>query len=598
MKHHRVNKTGSGEFRWAIPSLLLILVLLCSVFSAAATDDGTVKINVSPDMLDFSGTAVTEQGGYFAKTYDGTTGLGGTLAFKAGTVFGEIDPADAVTVVIESAQFVSKDCGEGSNNIKIDFSLQGDSQKTAKYRIESITLSAKVTPLQLEWTDGFTATASTSYNPDVTSYRFAAETISVSNSFKTAGKGYSSALLNEIAALTVTVVPDADNPHITADRAGTYKTSVKVSLSDANFTVSNPDLSVTLDKVVINQLDWYNATDFVYGERTPDEISVTAGSRLLGRAYPVTTVSFPEGFGSVGTYTLTAVLEDEVNFRFSDEIAANPTKSVTISPKIYTVKMKDRAVTTDGRTPETLTVEATEAMSADLIARIAYSVNGSSFAGATEPGVYEITATLPVGNYLFRNSDGEEIDHLTATLTVTTDHLPVDLLSAKNETVSRIILTSDQGIGKGVVATAKELTDPVLPVGTKFAQAFSFAVAGASKEETFTIQVPLSPTLYETGCAKLTPKAVYVYDADGKPVRATSKGYTVEIGDGYARISGLTGEETSFIIAPQHKDLFFKTVPGIVLIVSICVLAVGFFAIIGVALFRYGKPRRSRKIFR
>ena len=576
----------SPRSRFRAGILLLSLLILTSLFigfSAAADDEEPVikKVNIETDWLDFTGTAVTEQGGYFAKTYDGTTGLGGTLAFQEGTVFAEIDPADDVTVAIESAQFTSKDCGEG-NNIRIDFSLQGDSQKTAKYRIESIYLPARITRLPLEWTEGFSATASVTYQPGKTSYTVTPDPIS-SAAFRVEGKGYSSELLSEIEALTVSV-PESDNPVITADRAGTYAIGVKVSLDNNNFIVSNPTVTVTVEPIVIDRLVWNNADDFAYGEHS-DPISVTPYSGLTAYS-DIVTVTLPEGFGTVGSHTLRAVLEDKVNFRIADSATSDLTKIITVTRKDLSVTMEDRSVTTDGRTPQNLTVVrlgSGDPLPEDVASRISYQVNGLPFAGTVETDVYEVTAYLPADSgYRFLNAEGKEISHLTATLTVTTDHIRVPVNSESGEQVSTYILTAvDGGLFSKISVRAEEKTGLKIPAGTRNSQAFSILLTGTSEGESYSVLVPVSSDLYKKGCGKLDEGSVYVYSKDGTPLKAVENGYTVVAGEGYYRISGLTGTGATFVIAPQFQIPFFQTAPGILLIFLLVLVVLTLMVLIG-----------------
>lgn len=339
--------------------------------------------------------------------------------------------------------------------------------------------------------------------------------------------------------------------------------------------------------VTITRLEWCNADELVFGEA--DNVSVVAYDENDTAYYDVYTVKYPSGYGQANTeYTLTAVLADT---SFAEAATLVHTKNVTIAPKTYGVTFEGKTVAGDGSTPYNITVTGVDEdgneMPFDLRAIITYKVNGNVFSGTAAPGVYNVTATLPTGNYKFFAA-GTEVGELNATLTINRQK---EIVEVKKDGESQFVvfLSSDLatdgtevGLGETVTATATVAEGLKAPKGTKYAQSFQIQINGAAESDTFTLLIPVTQEVLKAGCQDINPKtSVYIYDKNGTPVTAASQGYAVSIGQGNVKISGIsaTGGSLTVSIAPQYKGggLPWGWIVAIILIVFVLILILFFF---------------------
>lgn len=339
--------------------------------------------------------------------------------------------------------------------------------------------------------------------------------------------------------------------------------------------------------VTITRLEWQNADDLVFGEA--NQVSVVAYDENDNAYDDVYAVKYPAGYGQANTeYTLTAVLSDT---SFAEASTLVHTKNVTIAPKEYGVTFANKTVAGDGSTPYNITVTGVDANGAempfDLRAVITYKVNGNVFSGTAAPGVYNITATLPVGNYKFYAA-GAEVSELNATLTINRQKEIVSVMK-DGESQFVVFLSADLatdgtqvGLGETVTATATFAEGLKAPEGTKNAQSFQIQINGAAENDTFTLLIPITQEVLKAGCQDINPKtSVYVYDKNGTPVTAASQGYAVSVSQGAVKISGVsaTGGSLTVSIAPQYKSggLPWGWIVAIIVIVFVLLLIAFFF---------------------
>ena len=340
--------------------------------------------------------------------------------------------------------------------------------------------------------------------------------------------------------------------------------------------------------VTITRLEWQNTEDLVYG--SANNVAVVAYDADGNSYADLYSVSYPAGYGNANVeYTLTATLSDP---SFDEAADLVHTKNVTIAPKEYGVTMENVTVAGDGYKQYMITVTGVDAegneMPADLRARdITYTVDGKAFNGAVAYGTYQITATLPTGNYVFYK-DGNPVSQLTATLTINREK-EVLMVEVKDGEPYYIFLTADPGkdgtkigLSQGVTATVSSATNLKAPEGTKYMQAFNFQVLNAAEGETFTLVISRSDAILQDNNQEINPKtSVYIYDASGTPVTAVSKGYLVSATESSVKISGISAADgnLTIAIAPQYSGggLPIGWIIAIIIIVIVALLVFFFF---------------------
>lgn len=341
-------------------------------------------------------------------------------------------------------------------------------------------------------------------------------------------------------------------------------------------------------RITITRIEWQNTESLVYGSaKTLKVIAYDANDNAYTDLYAV---QYPAGYGNVNEegYTVEAVLIDP---SFDEATDIVHTKHVTIAPKEYGVFMEDLTVAGDGFSPYIIPVTGSDnegnAIPYGVQMLIQYTVDGKPFNGTADFGVYKITANLPVGNYRFY-SGGTPVNSISATLTINREMEVVDVKDTAGKTAFIVLLSSDpaqdgskSGLSKTITATGTLAENLKAPKNTKYAQSFQLHVLGASENETFSVIVPLTETVYQKGCGDINPKtAVYIYDENGTPVSARSLGYSASASRGYVKISGIPGTVGTLTvsIAPRYSNgLSPWWILLIVLIIFIILLVVFFF---------------------
>ena len=346
------------------------------------------------------------------------------------------------------------------------------------------------------------------------------------------------------------------------------------------------------ERVTITRLEWRNTETLVYGNaKTVTVVGYDAEDNAYENIY---TVKYPTGYGNAGEegYTLTAVLTDTA---FTETEGLEHTKNVTIAPKEYGVEMQSKTVAGDGKTPYMIPVTGVDADGEEMPYGVrtqivyTYKKNGTVVSVPAEFGTYTVTATLPVGNYLFY-SGGTPVNQMEATLVINRemDILNVNNKEGKSDYVVFLGADLDENGNKvglsetlTATATAVDAADVKLPKGTKYAQIFRLQLTGAGENESFSLIVPLTEEVYHTGCGNIDPKTVYVYSENSdNPVLASTQGYTVSKGRGYIKISNIPASNGSLfvMVAPQYSSgLPIGWIIAIILIIFVILLVIFFF---------------------
>ena len=569
--------------------LLTVAALLCSftvlVSAATTTDLDYVQIGLQQD-----GSKV------YYKEYDGNTNVTVTLVDGAQDAF--IDQADQGAVkVVASAAFDQADAGD--RKITVTFELAAvnagqtvDAAMTAKYanRLpEPIEVAAKITPKRLTW--GSAVSGETAYTPNSTTYTYtvskdvlAGLTLNgkVGNDDVKATAADVTATLNGITGVK------RENGAVVA-----YTTTVPVALAGdkaANYTVAPLTVNIKVNPLVIDQINWATEYTFVKGDKGANEIVVyghVAGTPATDKI--ALKVVYANSFDNltVGEYDLTVESPDANNIELGGSVTN--TRKVKITAPSYTVSMGNVTYIGNVGVQERPTVyQLTVAgdLPAEVLAAIKYYVNGAEFTGASAYGTYTVTAKLPAG-YVFYTEENPTtpVTELTATLTINRAFVT----AGTAELPYQLILINANGFSGDVAASVKipeELNRKAIG-GFKYHTEYTLTVTGVNGE-TFTVLVPISDTLYNKRCEDLTADNIYIYDdVTGTMTKASERGYTVTLKDGYYQIDGVSGTAPiTFVLAPEYNAPFWLTPWGILLLVLIVLVVIALLLLIGLYLRR------------
>ncbi len=236
-----------------------------------------------------------------------------------------------------------------------------------------------------------------------------------------------------------------------------------------------------------------------------------------------------------------------------------------------TVKMSDRSVLLPiGEEPSfayTITVEGE--MEADIAAKITYTVNGTAWNGTTEPGVYQIVATLPtVPGVTFVDAEGNTVTTLSATLTV-----QEQLVHAGEG----IYVNAESGIPYTAVISASA-TNRINADSVKDFEvyaAYALTVTGMGNNIPYTVKIQAPDELYNENSAALTAADLYIYNAttgELSPVNVNNQ-YAVSLDSGVYTIAVTGGDmNLTLVMAPESTVFFLNTPLGIGLIVLVLLI--------------------------
>ncbi len=535
--------------------MLAITVFALSVSVSAANAQGTLTIE--EEDLAISGAVKDEVDGKYTVAYGDTNGI--TVALKSGAVIDGLKGDDQVDFTL-GATLTSTDAGDCE--LVVTVAISGDD--AYKYAIPAtLRLPARVTPIALEWEEGKTAEVEITYDPTVSSYKVTAAAV----------QAKLPALKTSVDGLALSVV---DVKEFVANKIGTYNTTATVATGNANYTVADVPVTVTVKPIVIDDIDWDGANKWTYGDKMP--VSVRAYSGTV--AHNVIQFSCEDAkfaAGDAGSYTLVASLTNP-NFVFADTLD-NTAKlyTVTIEPKKFVVSMEDVTVIGDETTNFNVAVKGE--LPPSVLSLITYSVNDQAFTGTNAYGVYEVSATLPSGNYVFYNDLDQRIDEpLKATLTIKRQQKLIPVFNDKGEQVGNVILVNRDGFLDTVTAVATAIEGyPDIVKNNRYNQVFNITVQGADEGDTFSIIIPLWDELLIPRTDKLTLADLCIYESSNNALvsaQDANKGYAVTLGEGYFQLDNYSpAKDITLVISPDYTAPFFTTAPGILVIILI-VLAV------------------------
>ncbi len=580
MKNQR-KKTEARNFRFSVVAAVLFMLatLICCFTVVVSADVQRLEVGIE-DLVLGSSIQLNASGDGYVKVYDGST----AADIEVNSADVGIDAADQpfVELVVESAQFDSKDV-ENASKITLAFKLQLTEEGVAQSKDDLLTkyaapreqvLKASIAPATLSWESN--VSANVVYAPGVTSYNVDVTAPALTG------------MVNGETAPAITTVPKAIVNGVTG--VGAYTTEVQAVLDSKNYVAAPLVVDITVDPIVINAVQWdLPKTSFTWGDAELAKIAVI-GFDAQDNPHALDIV-YGEGFGNVGTYTLTATAPN-ANYVFGPSVSA--TTSVTINKKVFTVKFEDKNFLGDAG----LLVEPTEFMitvegdaPADVLAQITYTVDGAAFKGASQYGIYTVTANLPVSaNYEFANeADGV----MSAKMSILRQYIAAGTADAPYQ----MILLGEKGFSKDIAASvvAPEIHRRALR-GFRQHTAFTLNVSGAAGE-TFTVLIPISDMLYGKRLSTLTAEDLYIYEeANQTMTSAKELGYTVTVKDGYYQIEGVSGNAaTTFVLAPEYNPPFFATPLGIALLVLLVLALIALLFLIGLYL-RAIRAREENKV--
>ncbi len=587
-------KTEVRSFRFSTLAVILLTIaaLLCSftvLVSAATTttDLDYVQIGLQQD-----GSKV------YYKEYDGNTNVTVTLVDGAQDAF--IDKADQSSVKV-AARAEFDEANAGDRVITVTFELAAvsagqtvDAAMTEKYAGKlpnPIEIPAKITPKRLTWAGA--VSGEVVYTPNSTTYTYtvtkeALEDLTL-NGKVDPDDDVKAAASDVTATLNgITGVKRENDGTVVA-----YSTTVPVALAGdkaANYTVDPLTVNIKVNPLVIDQINWATEYTFVKGDKAANEIVVDghiAGTPATDKI--ALKVVYANGFDNltVGEYDLTVESPDENNIELGGSVSK--TRKIKIIAPAYTVSMGNVTYIGNVGVQETPTVyQLTVAgdLPAEVLAAIKYYVNGAEFTGASAYGTYTVTAKLPEGYTFYTEANPTTpVTELTATLTINRAFVTAGTADLPYQ----LILINANGFAGDVSATVKipEALNRKAIGGFKYHTEYTLTVTGANGE-TFTVLVPISDTLYNKRCSDLTADDIYIYDdVNGTMAKASERGYTVTLKDGYYQIDGVSGTAPiTFVLAPEYNAPFWLTPWGILLIVLIVLAVLALLLLIGLYLRR------------
>jgi predicted transport protein len=383
-------------------------------------------------------------------------------------------------------------------------------------------------------------------------------------------------------------VPSATVNGVT--EAGKTETTVNVASSNANYVIEPLKVSFEVKKVTIVKIDWKSDYTFQWGDKAINEIKV-AGYDADNVAYQMVLV-FPNGYGNVGTYEITAKTPDEKNIVLGDVTAK---MSVKINKKVIEVSMPDVSyIGNKGvqAVPTEFMLVVNGDIPADVRALIKYTVDGAEFEGSSEYGAYTVKAVLPTnGNYEFKGTDGKAVTELEGTMYINKQFVAGGTADAPYQ----IILLGENGFSADVavkVSIPESLSRKALR-GYKLHTEYTLEITGA-EGATFTALIPISDTMFHKRAEALTADDLYVYEGATGTITAANKTYTVTINEGYYEVSGVSGNgSVTFVVAPEYNSPWYFTAWGIALLIFIVLAFIALLILIGFYLRRAKKDEET-----
>ena len=238
--------------------------------------------------------------------------------------------------------------------------------------------------------------------------------------------------------------------------------------------------------------------------------------------------------------------------------AADGAYTATFENKIYKASAENAEVA------KTYFLTVSTDAPAEVKALIDYTVNGQPFNGASEPGVYTVTAHLPEGYFV--DAAGKPLAELTATLTL-----------VQNKQDLAVIVFDSTGKEADAYAELKEVTIPAdLLKKAAASQVLSFEIKNGAETANYLLLISKHSDLEAVKSKGVSEKSVYLYE-DGKLISPEEKGYKVELKDGRFEISNVpaNAQMTLVIIAEKVVFPWWIIIIILVILLLICMYFVG-----------------------
>lgn len=554
MKIQNTNRRSRLSMLVTIVAMLAMLACAFTVVASAEGYDG-LPTTVKVDYEDLVIGLATDDNGVYYKVYDGSAEVPVSLN-KTNEQLG-IAAGDDVKVEVKAA-FVSKnvvvydaDGNAKTNNIKVTLTLTGaDADKYALAQSE-YTIGAHILPKKLTWeTDK--VSVSTTYKSDSVEYDLP----------------FDLPKLNGLIAGDEDVVPAGMVSLQTkdADASKPYSIQVPISLGD-NYIVDDLTVSVTVNPIVIESIQWAESYEFVYGTPEVNAIDVF-GLDATGAKYLLKVIYPADYAAQVGDYQIRVDVMSG-NFKFASAVDVT-IATVTIKAAEYQVSMNPATYIGNPDTaenPTTYMLTVIGDLPKAVRDQIVYTVNGKEFFGTDMYGTYSIVAKLPTSlAYTFVDANGNKVTELKATLTI--NKSAVNAIGVDDDAYS-VIIGGTNGVPAALQATLAipEINRKAVKDFPAY-KAYSVTVKG-SQDATYSVKIAIHEDLINNGVLP-TVDDLYLYDpVQGTMVKANGEdGKKVMLNQGYYEITGLTGDgEWIFVLAPVHITNFWLTAPGIAIIV-------------------------------
>ncbi|MBE6602499.1 MAG: hypothetical protein E7637_08390 [Ruminococcaceae bacterium] len=584
MKHQRT-KTSTKNLVW-LAMLVVTLVAMIGCFTVLASAKEVAELKPNEDFfidLDYSDGIPT-------KEYDGTVMAPVRLSEE------KLDELNGMVVIAHdhlvklSCEAVYDSAGVDATKITVTVKMvpavDTPEAIAAAESYEDImpapqTIPAKIVPKTLNWVYG---------NPEGTLFSDVEYVMGQSD--------YTVDLTPDLLpALDVTDAPallgDSFDVSFSGVAASTetasYTATVNVSVDSPNYVAAPLSVTLRVSPIEIVEIEWekfwdYSQYVFTWGDANIEDICAT-GKTADGTEYPLQ-ITFPAGYGNVGTHTVTA--SATAGLALKDGLAN--TMSVTVHKRVFTVMMngashfgsEDMQTTPTVHSLTVETVDEDDVIPAEIRALIAYSNNNQSAFGT-----YEITAELPISsNYEFRDADGNVVTSLSATM-----YIKRSFLVAESKDIPyQVILYRPDGFLDDIRASVTVPNDLSKKALSDFPvyKAYNLAITGGATES-FTVTIPLSTDLYHKRCNALSINDLYLYDSNsGKLTPAVDiTGYTVTLTDSAYQIEGVKGSSNlTFVIAPVFNAPFWGSIWSILLTIFVILAVIALMLLVGLYLLR------------
>ena len=510
MKHQQIQLASKRNFLRIMALVAMLAVMVCGMILAVNAADPKESVT-------FEDSNISSLDGYWVKSYDGTDEVKGTVKVNGQEATAVFNGTDAGTTSI-----------------------------TVTYSGGEIVLPAKILPKQLTWAND--AAVSVTCTPDSNVYT---APVTVPE-------------LNGVISGDVVNCGDTTVSFTSGDEFA----YADVDLDNSNYTVAPLKVAITINSIVITEIEWKGGNSFTYG----DDLSVI---KAIGK-YEGGSIEMSinlAGVVNAGEYTLTAAVPNKEFYKVQEGL--DVTQNITIAKKHYNVVLNGRDFLDNGEliiagvvNNYQLVVESADGtkLPADVISAITYTYNGKEDL-PTALGSYVVKASIPeFANYSFSATT------LEATMNVVRNYLVVETSDGV------IVIVGKNGISSSVSAKLSIPTEFASKAvrGLKAYKGYAITITGAKAGETFSIYIPVAANLIaNNNVLDMSVENLYIYNGSNKTLAKDTYNVSISNDLSYYIIEGyVPAGEITFMLAPDFDIPFWSSAVGIALIIFIVLILI------------------------